>query len=198
MQAFLVFDIFIAGAVAAVALRHAYAHFRPHTHEPEHKAPAGEHLPPAVREHLLQEAQINFESVLKSATRDLQKDLQATADDIKEQLEKMGEQARQKELEHYKATLAELQSQTNEDIGTTEKELAVERAELKAKLKEEVEAEKKRLLAAIDTKLADAVTSFLLETLQHDVDLGAQTAYITKMLDEHKADFAREVAGEEG
>jgi len=40
------------------------------------------------------------------------------------------------------------------------------------------------------------VASFLTETLQHNVDLGAQSAYLTAMLEEHKADFAKEVADE--
>ena len=57
-------------------------------------------------------------------------------------------------------------------------------------------AEKQRLLQQIDTKLADAVASFLMETLQHNVDLGAQSAYLTAMLEEHKTDFAKELSDE--
>ena len=60
----------------------------------------------------------------------------------------------------------------------------------------ELEAQKAQLIAQIDTKLADSVVAFLVETLQHDVDLGAQTQYLTKMLDEHKADFSGKVKDE--
>jgi hypothetical protein len=48
----------------------------------------------------------------------------------------------------------------------------------------------------MDTKLADAVTSFLMETLQHNVDLGAQSAYLTAMLDEHKDELVKGVKHE--
>ena len=64
------------------------------------------------------------------------------------------------------------------------------------KMQAELEAQKAQLIAQIDTKLADSVVAFLVETLQHDVDLGAQTQYLTKMLDEHKADFSGKVKDE--
>lgn len=195
LQAFLIFDVFLAGAIAATALRHAYAHFRPHAHGDD-RLSLGGHLPRAVREKLLTEAQTNFESVLRAATRDLQKDLADTAVDIKKQIEETGNEARDKEIAHYKATLAELQNKSQEDVADMDKDLAAQKAELRAKLAEEMAAEKKKLLDAIDTKLADAVASFLAETLGRDVDLGSQTAYLTRMLEEHKADFAREVSGE--
>jgi hypothetical protein len=41
------------------------------------------------------------------------------------------------------------------------------------------------------------VASFLNETLQHNVDLGGQTEYLLSMLEEHKADFIREVGSDE-
>ena len=57
-------------------------------------------------------------------------------------------------------------------------------------------AEKQQLIAQIDTKLADAVTSFLVETLGHNVDLGAQSDYLISVLDEHKAEFTKRVTDE--
>jgi F0F1-type ATP synthase membrane subunit b/b' len=195
---FLLFDVFIAGALAATAVRHALAHFRPGSHDLEkaHAPNQNGHLPPSVREKLLEEAEANFRSVLNHTAKDLQNDLESTADEIKKRVGKLGDEAEDKELEHYKATVAELQEKTKDDIGSIDKELADQKAELKARFAEDMAAEKQRLMAQIDTKLADAVASFLTETLQHNVDLGAQSAYLTAMLEEHKADFAKEVADE--
>ena len=195
---FLLFDVFLAGAIAATALRHAYAHFRPQEHDLEkaHAAAQNGHLPPSVREKLLEEAQANFRAVLDRAAKDLQQDLESTAGEIKKQVGKLGDEAESKELEHYKATVVELQDKTKDDISSIDKELAEQKAELKAKFAEDMLAEKQRLLQQIDTKLADAVASFLMETLQHNVDLGAQSAYLTAMLEEHKTDFAKEVSDE--
>lgn len=198
LEVFLIFDVFLAGMVCSTAIRHGLAHFRPHEHEEEHSHPqAGTHLPAAVREKLLADAQANFETVVHSTSRELQKDLQTTAEEIKKRIEELSKQAASEELEHYKTMVAQLQQQTKTDIESAEGDMTKQKTELKAKLAEEIAAEKKQLLEQIDTKLSDAMTSFLLEALGHDVDLGAQTAYLTKLLDEHKADFAREVSSEE-
>lgn len=194
---FLLFDAFIMGALAVTALRHARAHFWPH--EPEHAKPSipqGGHLPPAVREQLLAEAQKNFEKVLGTAAVELQKDLAATTTDVTTQLQKLGSDITAKELDRYHAELDKLRVQAETTGTQAQDELVQHQADLKAKLDADMAAEKDRLVAQIDTKLADAVASFLLETLGQNVDLGAQSAYLTKMLNEHKADFSRKVKDE--
>ncbi len=207
LQLFLLFDAFVIGAVAAVATWHAYAHFRPHKAEPEklHTQPQGAHLPPAVRDHLLEAAQTNFQTVLDRSAAELQHDLGTTAAQLNKLLEKIGTDIVGTEMERYHTEIDKLRAKAEAAIGGAQTEVAAHQAEIKAKLDEQMMVERQRLvdgLAAekqqltqqIDTKLADAVASFLLETLQHNVDLGAQSTYLTAMLEEHKADFTREVA----
>ena len=196
---FLLLDVFLAGALAATALRHAYAHFRPEEHDLEkvHKPAApNNHLPPAIREKMLEEAEANFRSVLDRAARDLEHDLDRTAGQIQKRVGKLGSEAKDEELEHYKTTVDELEDKTKTDLRNIDKELAEQKAALQAQFAADMAAEKQRLLQQLDTKLADAVASFLLETMQHNVDLGAQSAYLTAMLDEHKAEIIREVGDE--
>ncbi|HET8709372.1 MAG TPA: hypothetical protein VFL85_03770 [Candidatus Saccharimonadales bacterium] len=194
---FLLIDAFIMGVLAATALRHGYAHFRPHEPEkPKPQVPQGGHLPPAVREQLLAEAQKNFQKVLDRSALELQQDLSATTTDVTKKLQQLGSDITAKELDRYHAELDKLRTQAEAAGTQAQDDLSQHQAELKAKLDADMAAEKERLSAQIDTKLADAVASFLLETLQHDVDLGAQTNYLTKMLDEHKADFTRKVKDE--
>ncbi|MGH7197048.1 MAG: hypothetical protein ACREGJ_04790 [Candidatus Saccharimonadales bacterium] len=195
--------------MAAIAVRHAYAHFRPthHAAEKPHPSPQSAHLPPAVKEQLLQAAQANFQKVLDHSAEELQHDLKTTTEQMNKRLTELGAEIISDEMKRYRASLDELRAQTAITIGKAQTEvtthqadleakMAEREAELKAKLAEEMEAEKQRLIQQIDTKLADAVASFLIETMQHDVDLGAQTAYLTKMLEEHKDDFKRGVADE--
>ena len=210
LQIFLGIDIFFVGVLTAVAVRHAYAHYRPEKHEPEKSHPATQnaHLPPAVREHLLETAQANFQHILDRSAMDLQKDLEDTAGKITKLLDRLGAEVVGNELEHYRTDLERLRKQTSEDISQAKSQLSGQQAELKAKLTEEItaekqrafqeiQAEKQRLVQQLDTKLADAVASFLVETLQHNVDLGAQTKYLTAMLEEHKTELAKEVTGED-
>lgn len=201
LQLFLLIDVFFIGAIAATAVRHAYAHVHP-THEPEpektqpHPAAQNGHLPSAVREHMLEVAQANLQTVLDRAAAQLTRDLNSTEARLTKQMEKLGTDIVGKEMERYHAELDKLRQEASQATGGAQAELNQHQAELKAKMAEEVEAEKQRLLQQLDTKLADAVTSFLLETLQHNVDLGAQSDYLIAMLDEHKDDFKRRVGDE--
>lgn len=198
LQIFLFVDVFFIGVLATIAVRHGFAHFNlKKLGLPKgHTTSQGGHLPPAVRERLLEEAQADFQSVLNHSAKELQKDLEGTATEINKLVEKMGTEAVASELERYRAQLVKLTEAAEEKIGGAGAEIAEHQQNLKAKLEEEMAAEKQRLLAQIDTRLADAVSSFLIETMQHDVDLGAQTAYITKMLEEHKQEFTKGVADE--
>lgn len=208
MQSFLLLNAFVMGVLLTLAFRHAMAHFRPHRDaeatRPHPKAPA---LPPAVKEKLLAAVENKFQHELEHSIEELQHDLQKTTTQLTGQLEKLGNDIVSDEMKRYKATLDQLREQTETTLasaqlkiashqGDLDAKLAEQRAALEAKLTEEMAVEKERLIAQLDTRLADAVASFLTETLQHNVDLGAQTDYLTAMLNEHKDDFKREVTGE--
>jgi Na+/phosphate symporter len=210
LQIFLMVNVFLIGAFTAVAIRHAYAHFRPAHHDEEkpvhHPAPTA-HLPPAVREQLLRAAQTNFQTVLERSAAQLQHDLQSTTIQLNKQLEKIGTKIIDDETERYHTSLTQLRNNAETTITSAQSEVAQHQAELMAKLAEQqikleaelaekMASEQQRLIQQMDTKLADAVASFLTETLQHNVDLGAQSAYLTAMLDEHKDELVNGVKNE--
>jgi F0F1-type ATP synthase membrane subunit b/b' len=103
----------------------------------------------------------------------------------------MADETVQKELDHYQQRLDEMQRNTEDKISGTNKALVDQQVEIRAKMQAEVDAEKDMLIAKIDTDLADAVQSFLLETLQHNVDLGSQTTYLVSKLEEHKTEITK-------
>jgi hypothetical protein len=194
---FLIINAFIVGGLLTLAIQHAYAHFRPHKEEKkavtvDHSA----HLPPAVREQLLASAQKKYQTMLDQSALDLQKDLGSTAHVLTTQLHKIGGKIVNDELDQYKNALRDMHVQADDAINGGRKDIEAYQAEMKAKLSDEMVAEKARLIAQIDTKLSDAVVSFLIETLQHDVDLGAQSAYLTKTLEQHKEEFKKGVSDE--
>ncbi len=101
-------------------------------------------------------------------------------------------------------SLEELRQQTETTIGGAAAEVASHQAELqqalKARLQElekaleqDIAGEKQRIVDQMDKKLAGAVTAFLVETLGHNVDLGAQSQYLTEMLEQHKAELIKEM-----
>jgi hypothetical protein len=198
---FLLVDVLMIGIFAPMAIRHAQAHFWHKKQEgtggtKQHGAVQNGHLPPSIREHLLEEAQRNFQHVLDTSAKELQQDLAGTTLEIHKLVEKMGTEAVASELENYRTRLAELQKKTEEDMAGMRETIAAQQEELKAKVAADIQAEKQRLLSQIDTRLGDAVTSFLLDAMQYEVDLGAQGPYLTKLLEAHKDEFKKEVSDE--
>ena len=209
LQIFLLINIFLIGVVTALAVQHAFAHFKPHPPEADKPRPTPQnaHLPFEVRKHLLEAAQTHFEAVLDRSAAELQHDLTTTTAQINKQLERLGTEIVNDEMKRYRTSLDDLRKQTEATIASAQTEiaehqsglqaqLAQRQTELEAKLTEEMAAEKQHLAQQIDTKLADAVASFLIETMQHNVDLGAQSTYLTTMLEEHKAELTKGITDE--
>jgi len=192
---FILVDVFAVGVLASEAVRHMYAHL---THQPENGKHGGPTtpIPPAVKQKMLEESEEEFKRILNHSAKQLQGDLEATGGEINKQVSRIASEIVAGEIERYKQDFAKLHEETSHELGGVSEELAARQAELKAKLAEDMAAEKDLLIKQIDTKLADAVTAFLLETLQHDVDLGSQTSYLLSTLEEHKAEFTKGVTDE--
>lgn len=107
----------------------------------------------------------------------------------------------QRQIEEHQAklekTLTELQSSIESGLAsrqsTFEQTLATREKALDANLDAQIAKERQLLMQQIDTKLGDAVGSFLLNTLGTNVDLGAQTPYLLQLLESHKDEFKQEV-----
>lgn len=199
LQAFLIIDVFFVGVLVSVAVQHAIAHRQSKKQPAPSSAPVTankDYVPPMMREQLVQQSQAKFQDALNNSATQLQNSLGVTASQLDQLLKQLGAEIVGNELERYRADIAKLRQQAQADMGAIKTDIDAHRSELEAQMQQQLTAEKERLLKQIDTKLADAVSSFLIETLQHNVDLGAQEAYLKTMLEEHKADFIKEVADE--
>lgn len=198
LDIFVYLQVFVIGILATIAFRHAYAHFRPDHREPEIPLPPlpNTELPADVKQRLLQASEAQFQQVIKHTAGQLQGDLQVSAAQINHLVNNLAAEIISGELERYRVELSQLRQQADTEMGGIRSEVAKHQAEIKSQLDQEIAAEKQKLINQINTKLADAVGSFLVETLQHNVDLGNQNAYLVSMLEEHKADFIKEVSDE--
>jgi hypothetical protein len=197
-EIFIFLDVFAIGVLVAIAFRHGREHYRPASSEPEKpRLPAGDdHLPADIKEQMIQTSQDRFKTVMNRSANLLQHDLETTAEEISALVKRLATEVVSDELGRYRDELNRLQKQAQGDMGQINQAVVAHEAEIKAKIDHELQAEKLRLVKQIDTKLADAVGSFLLETLGHNVDLGSQSTYLLALLEEHKADFIKEVSGE--
>lgn len=201
LQLFLLINVFLIGALTTVAVQHANAHFRPRS-KVEKRPESATGLSPAMRKQILEAAQADFQAVLEKSAVELQRELHGTAVLLNQRIARTGAEVVNYEMERYRAQLADLRKQAETAIGGAQAEITMHQTDLKAKLSEkqatleakmaeDIAAEKQRLIQQMDTKLADAVVSFLTETLQHEVDLGAQSRYLISQLEEHKAELSK-------
>ena len=200
---FLLLNALIIGAVATIAVQHGLAH-RDAKKEVKPEVQSLPKMLPDMKKKLLDEAEEKFRQQITSATNGLQKDIEKTTAELSTHVTKIGGEIISTEMQRYRESLEALRRQTDQiikqaqaGVSNHQTELSTRidelRAELEKKVKADLETEKEHMVAQIDTKLTDAVTSFLNETLQHNVDLGAQTDYIIGMLEEHKDTIAQEV-----
>jgi DNA-binding Lrp family transcriptional regulator len=197
LQIFILVDVFIIGTVTTKIIQHAKEHYRPKikgTSSPEKLT--FNQLPDSVQQRLLQAAQDEFMKTTNQSMSQLKDSLGITTEQVNTLIRKLATDVVQSELDHYHADLDKLHIQAEKDLGNIKNEMTGYEAQLKVRLDQELAIEKQRLVKQIDNKLGDAVASFLLEALQHNVDLGSQTEYLTTMLNEHKADFIKEVTDE--
>jgi hypothetical protein len=191
LHIFIYVDVLILGALLAIAGQHAYAHFRPHKHDQEKP-----HIPESVKERMLRKSEMEYQTVLEHSVKRLQHDLESSSEQINGLIKRFAGEIVGDEMEKYRQELAKLHKQAEADMSGIKAAVGGHQAEIEAKMAEELEAEKQFLIKQIDTKLGDAVASFLMETLQHNVDLGSQREYLITTLDAHKEELKQGVVDE--
>ncbi|MGH7234174.1 MAG: hypothetical protein ACREF7_01880, partial [Candidatus Saccharimonadales bacterium] len=172
LQIFLYFDVFVIGAVFATAVRHAYAHYRPHPDSKvTHPHPQEPPLSKEMRDKLILEAQSKYQKRLDESVEHLSKELGITADKINQVVSKLAGDILSREQAAYQQLIKDSQKQAEDEMAGTKAQTASYQAEIKAKLDADAAAERQRLIDLIDHKLADSIMAFLLEAMGHEVDL---------------------------
>ena len=197
LQIFLYVDVFIIGVAATLAFRHGREHLRvkkslPTLSAPHHQTETA--LPKELKQQLIEESEEEYRKILEHSTARLNKELDETIERINSSVKKMSADIVTKELSSYEHLFEQYKENAVKEFDGTKDQAAQYQSELKAKLNAEMQQEKDRLLALIDNKLSDAVMAFLLEAMQHEVDLGAQSDYLLKLLEEHKEEFKQAVS----
>lgn len=195
LQIFLYFDVFIIGVVFSVAIRHAYTHFRPHKIV-EAKKPNPNDLPTATKEKLLEQASDRFQHVINHSATQLDRELSVTGEKINTTVKKLAADIITKELESFQAMFKQYQEKAVKELEGAKSETDKYRAQLKNQAEEDITAEKQRLIELIDGKLSDEIMSFLLEAMQHEIDMGSQSDYLIAQLEAHKDEFKQAIKDE--
>ena len=216
LQIFLLINAFLIGVVGTLAVQYWLAHRRSQNKStrPSQTTP----VPAAVREKLIKQAEENFQGIVNRSALQLQHDLGTTGSQLNKLLEKFGSEVLDDEMKLFRSNIADIRAATQSTLSGSQDEiakqqtailesLAARQAELDAKLsarQTELEGqletslaeEKARLSEQLQQRLNDAVLAFLLETLGHEVDLGAQADYLIATLEANKEQLIKGVGGE--
>jgi hypothetical protein len=157
---------------------------------PQHQVPT---ISPQTAAELEAIAKANYLRVLDESNATFKADLEATSKRLGEQVTDLTTRVIEKELDQYHDVLEEVTTATTQTMSRIQEVIDERRKKVEETMLAEVQAEKQRLLERFDDHLSDIVSSYLVESLGQNVDLGAQTAYIIKALDEHKEELKREV-----
>jgi len=219
LQIFLVINVFILGGALTLAMEHIWLHYHPREFNADPNDPnGGVHLPMNVKERLLRVAETDYQDVLNRSIDDFKGDLRDTTSKINDQLTQISGDILGEEMDRYKATLKELRAKAEQTRSQAQTDVERHQAELESLILErqkmmetkfierhtalerqaeaEIMAAKNAYIARIDTKLAEAVTSFLSNTLQYNADLGAQESYLLSELEKYKNELIQEVSRE--
>lgn len=97
------------------------------------------------------------------------------------------------EFEKYQVSLQALRDQSIQEFSKLQGELDGRRTQLTEHLDRVIQAEGEKRLATLDERLDDVISSYLIESLGNQVDLGAQSAYIFETLHKHKDEIKRDI-----
>lgn len=215
LEIFLLVNAFILGVVVTLAVQYGLAHKR--SQRPQPKSDKAAPVPAAVRERITKQAEENFQGIVNRSGLQLQHDLGTTSTQLNKLLEKFGSEVLDDEMRLFRDNIADIRASTQgslngaqdqitqqqkailENLATRQAELdarmSQRQAELEAELEQSFATQKNDLVTRMNDKMNDAVLAFLLETLGHEVDLGAQANYLIATLEANKADLVNSATG---
>ena len=142
---------------------------------------------------LSRDAKEGLSEAVQLSSESLQEKLTEAIAQLSKKTEEMANLTLSQEFEQYQVSLAALRDETIKDFSELQKQLDDRRNQLLLELESHVAADREKRMDQFNARLGDVVSSYLVETLDKGVDLGAQSAYIVRTLESHKEDIKKDV-----
>ena len=191
LQIFLLVNVFVLGVIITVAIMSARAHYKPE--EPRIVKKNLPMLPHDVRQRIIDEAEDDYEKVLRKSAQAFEKDLESTTSHLSEQLSKIGNNIMDDEMRRYKQGLAELRGETEQAVGLASQEITKHQAELRDKLAQrqaEIEAKLTEGQAELEAKFAARSTELEQTFKQKQLEYASKQAELEAKLVQHQAELS--------
>jgi hypothetical protein len=140
-----------------------------------------------------QKAQADLEAAVAQSSEDLRTMLDVTMKGMNTKVKVMIAETLSKEFQLYHRSLADIREKTLTEFTHLKKQLDSEKQQLLTEFESTIKQEQAAQMDAFNNRLDDVVSSYIAESLEHNVDLGSQMKYILASLESKKDDIKKDV-----
>lgn len=145
------------------------------------------------REAIKEKIGAQLEGVVKKSTRELHASLVSTTDEISVKTNDIVASLVEKEATAYKNDLEAIRSKMLDEAQQLQSSIAAQEKQLKEDLKITIERDRQVQLNVFEQRLSDVISSYIIESLDKNVDLGSQMKYIINSLEANKNEIKKDI-----
>ncbi len=138
------------------------------------------------REELRNRGRLHFEKIIGENAMFLQQDLRLTTSQLNEYMKTEISRTLKEEFAKYEQSIMDAKQLAIDSIAKTQQAVEEQREILNKQLKEQVAAEKERLIKAFEQNMAEIINHYVLAAVGDQIDLGDQLEYILTDLEANK------------
>jgi len=172
---------------------HLYGKLRHDSISHKHSAHNNNLLSKQELDDIKQKATHHLEATINRSVKELESTLQDTVSTVTSSTQAAISGVLGKELKAYQASLEELRHKTTDESKKLQQEFTAQKQELTKELKQGIDQQRQAQMDLFNDRLNDVVSSYLVESLDKNVDLGSQMKYIITSLEAQKADIKKDV-----
>lgn len=140
-----------------------------------------------------EEARAGFRKAVAGSVSSVQPALAASISNISAKTEEMAKITLSQEFEKYQSSFAALREETIKEFGELQNQLDKRRDQLVIDMDAQYKKQQEARIDSFNERIAEVVSSYLVEALDKGVDLGAQSKYIIHTLEAHKEDIKKDI-----
>lgn len=134
-----------------------------------------------------------FSGITTLAARDLKERLAVAVQSVDSQIQSAVNDVLIDEKRTYRESLSALREHSVEEFSDMQKQMEEYRTQLYQSFQNMVESDRQQQLRRFDERLNDVVSSYIVEALDNNIDLGSQMKYIISSLESRKEEIKKDI-----
>lgn len=145
------------------------------------------------REELRNRARLHFEKIIGENAMFLQQDLRLTTSQLNEYMKSEITKKLLEEFGKYEQSIDDAKQLAIDSISKTQSAIEQERQVLHDNLEKEFAAERERLIARFESRMAEIVNHYILDAIDNEIDLSEQLDYILGEMEANKSAIVEDI-----